>query len=65
MPRSSPGGWGGGGWAQLELTDALPLVSPQNSEFTLQDGRKKGTAKRLCETNVTAPFLMCLVVIFT
>ena len=26
MPRSSPGG--GGGWAQLELTDALQLVSP-------------------------------------
>ena len=30
----------GEGWAQLELlTDALPPVSPQNSEFTPQDGK--------------------------
>ena len=27
MPRSSPGGGGGwGGWAQLELTDALVVM---------------------------------------
>ena len=62
-----PGGWWGGGgdgrrWNWLMHYHWFP---PQNSEFTLQDGRKKGTAKRLCETNVTAPFLMCLVVIFT
>ena len=28
-----------------------------NNELTQQDGRKKGTVKRLCMTNVTGPFL--------
>ena len=35
----------------------------QDREFTLQDGRKKGTSKRLCMKNVTALLLMSLVVI--
>ena len=36
-----------------------------NSEFTQQDGRKKRTAKCLCDTNATGLFLACFVVIFT
>ena len=48
-----------------ERKAALVGLLEQEANLTLQDGRKKGTAKRLCETNVTAPFLMCLVVIFT
>ena len=27
MPGGQPGGWGGGGWAQVELTDALQHFS--------------------------------------
>ena len=37
----------------------------RNSEFTLQDGRKKRTAKRLCVTNVTLLLLASFVLIFT
>ena len=64
MPRSSRGGREGAGrsWNCLMHYHLFP---PQNSEFTLHDGRKKGTAKRLCVSNVTALLLMCLVVIVT
>ena len=32
MPRSSPGGGGERGWAQVELTDALSSLSPHSDQ---------------------------------
>ena len=34
------------------------------NDFTQHDGRKKGTAKRFCVTNVTELLLACFGVIF-
>ena len=43
MPRSSPGG--GGGWAQVELTDALPLVITNKLKLTVEKGTIKSVSK--------------------
>ena len=48
----------------LHWTNHVTL-SPDNSEFTQQDGRKRRTAKCVCVTNVTGLLLVCVVVIFT
>ena len=43
----------------LHWTNHVTL-SPDNSEFTQQDGRKRRTAKRVCVTNVTG---LCVIII--
>ena len=50
---------------KLRSSNPCRSFSFDNSEFTQQDDRKKGTAERLCVTDVTGLLRMCFVVTFT